>query len=344
MVATVGRRGRFQVAEPVFERGTPLRLDGHRAREGALALVGSGGKRGARVIRELGRPDVARDVLEGLMLDRGLRRAFPRRARGGGRRPAGRERRPRGPARPAHLHHRPARRARLRRRDLRAARGRPGAPVGAHRRRHRLRAAGHRGGQGGDAPGHQRVRAGGGRADAARGAVQRRLLAAAGGGQAGGDRGARDPRNRRALPALHALDRAQRRSPDLPVRRRGVRGDRARRGALGRAAGRRARGVRGPAGQARRPWLAGGQLGRAAVQLRPGGPRDRGELRGADRVAPPDRGADGAGQRAGGGPPVRLAHARRCTGSTSAPSRSRWSSCSSSSRRSTCPLRRRPSA
>ena len=79
MVATVGRRGRFQVAEPMFERGTPLRLDGHRAREGSLVLVG-GGKRGARVVRELGRPDVARDVLEGLMLDRGLRRAFPRRA------------------------------------------------------------------------------------------------------------------------------------------------------------------------------------------------------------------------------------------------------------------------
>jgi ribonuclease R len=79
VVATVGRRGRFQVAEPVFERGTPVRLDGHRAREGALVLVG-GGKRGARVLRELGRPDVARDVLEGLLLDRGLRRAFPRRA------------------------------------------------------------------------------------------------------------------------------------------------------------------------------------------------------------------------------------------------------------------------
>ena len=42
-------------------------------------LVGSG-KRGARVIRRLGRPDVARDVLEGLMLDRGLRRTYPRAA------------------------------------------------------------------------------------------------------------------------------------------------------------------------------------------------------------------------------------------------------------------------
>jgi ribonuclease R len=42
-------------------------------------LVGSG-KRGARVLRRLGRPDVARDVLEGLMLDRGLRRSYPRAA------------------------------------------------------------------------------------------------------------------------------------------------------------------------------------------------------------------------------------------------------------------------
>src|SRR5215212_5464143 len=78
LVATVGRRGRLQVAEPVFERATPVQLDGRRAREGDLVLLGYG-KRGARVARTLGRPDVARDVLEGLMLDRGLRRSFSRR-------------------------------------------------------------------------------------------------------------------------------------------------------------------------------------------------------------------------------------------------------------------------
>ena len=76
-MATVARRGRFQVAEPLFHRATPVALDGRRASEGDLVLVGSG-KRGARVLRTLGRPDVARDVLEGLMLDRGLRRSFPR--------------------------------------------------------------------------------------------------------------------------------------------------------------------------------------------------------------------------------------------------------------------------
>jgi len=81
VVATLERRGRLVVAEPLFERGRRHAIDG-RARGGAgvgeLVLVGLG-KRGARVVRRLGRPDVARDVLEGLMLDRGLRRAFGRR-------------------------------------------------------------------------------------------------------------------------------------------------------------------------------------------------------------------------------------------------------------------------
>ena len=79
MVATLERRGRLLVAEPLFERGRRHAIDG-RARGGAeageLVLVGLG-KRGARVVRRLGRPEVARDVLEGLMLDRGLRGAFP---------------------------------------------------------------------------------------------------------------------------------------------------------------------------------------------------------------------------------------------------------------------------
>ena len=44
-MATVGRRGRFQVAEPLFERATPVQLDGRRANEGDLVLLGYG-KRG----------------------------------------------------------------------------------------------------------------------------------------------------------------------------------------------------------------------------------------------------------------------------------------------------------
>jgi ribonuclease R len=80
VVCVLTKRGRLLVAEPLFERGARISLTS-KAADGAsvgdLVLVGSG-KRGARVIRSLGRPDVARDVLEALMLDRGLRRAFPR--------------------------------------------------------------------------------------------------------------------------------------------------------------------------------------------------------------------------------------------------------------------------
>ena len=80
VVAVLSKRGRLLVAEPLFERGGRISLDGRAgggAGAGDLVLIG-GGKRGPRVVRSLGKPDVARDVLEALMLDRGLRRAFPR--------------------------------------------------------------------------------------------------------------------------------------------------------------------------------------------------------------------------------------------------------------------------
>jgi len=79
MVAVLGKRGRFLVAEPLFGHGPRTAVDARGSREGDLVLVGSG-RRGARVVRQLGRPDVARDVLEGLMIDRGLRRAYARAA------------------------------------------------------------------------------------------------------------------------------------------------------------------------------------------------------------------------------------------------------------------------
>jgi ribonuclease R len=84
LVAVLSKRGRFTVAEPVFERGRRITLDcGRRPGAGAGDLVLLGwGKRGANVVRPIGRPDVARDVLEGLMLERGLRRAFPRAVEG----------------------------------------------------------------------------------------------------------------------------------------------------------------------------------------------------------------------------------------------------------------------
>ncbi len=81
LVAVLNKQGRFLVAEPLFGRGPRTAVEPRGAGNGDLVLVGSG-KRGARVIRKLGRPERARDVLEGLMLDRGLHRSFPRSAEG----------------------------------------------------------------------------------------------------------------------------------------------------------------------------------------------------------------------------------------------------------------------
>jgi len=79
MVAVLEKRGRFLVAEPLFGPGPRTAVERGDAGAGDLVLVGAG-KRGARVLRQLGRPDRARDVLEGLMLDRGLYRSYPRAA------------------------------------------------------------------------------------------------------------------------------------------------------------------------------------------------------------------------------------------------------------------------
>ncbi len=79
-IAVLARRGRLTVAEPVFERGGGrVALEGRArgdAQPGDLVLLGRG-KRGVRVVRRVGRASVTRDVLEGLMLERGLRRRFP---------------------------------------------------------------------------------------------------------------------------------------------------------------------------------------------------------------------------------------------------------------------------
>ncbi|MGI9094227.1 MAG: RNB domain-containing ribonuclease [Thermoleophilaceae bacterium] len=80
MVGVLRKQGRFLVAEPLFGPGPEkVALDDRHGSVGDLVLVGAG-KRGARILRTLGKPWVARDVLEGLMLDRGLRRSFPRKA------------------------------------------------------------------------------------------------------------------------------------------------------------------------------------------------------------------------------------------------------------------------
>jgi len=92
-VAVLQSRGRFLVALPLFERGGRRTVErgGGGAREGDLVLLraerpsrdgenaGGRGRRGgarARIERVIGRPEVARDVIEALMLDRGLRRGF----------------------------------------------------------------------------------------------------------------------------------------------------------------------------------------------------------------------------------------------------------------------------
>src|SRR5438445_6674755 len=81
-VALIERRGKFLVAEPFFSPGPRFAVTrDRRTSVGDLVVLrlspgrnGRGGR--AQVFRRLGRPDVARDVLEALMVDRGLARSF----------------------------------------------------------------------------------------------------------------------------------------------------------------------------------------------------------------------------------------------------------------------------
>jgi ribonuclease R len=98
VVAVLEKRGRFFLATPFFEPGRRLTVqrDGG-ARAGDLVALRLG--RGQpRVERVLGRPEVARDVIHALMVDRGVRRGFD----------------------PAVEHEAGAAARRIRRRDLRA--------------------------------------------------------------------------------------------------------------------------------------------------------------------------------------------------------------------------------
>ena len=83
VVAVLDKRGRFLIGDPFFGPGPQLIVDrDRRAGVGDLVLLkvggrgGQGGRGHAKVERRIGRPDVASDVLEALMLDRGLRRRF----------------------------------------------------------------------------------------------------------------------------------------------------------------------------------------------------------------------------------------------------------------------------
>ena len=91
-VGVLTKRGRLTVVEPFFERGRRMAVDLRRRRDlriGDLVLVRPVGARerrgrGARleVERSLGRPDVARDVLEALLYERGHHRRFARAVEG----------------------------------------------------------------------------------------------------------------------------------------------------------------------------------------------------------------------------------------------------------------------
>ena len=257
-VAVLERRGKFLVAEPFFEPGPRLVVTrDRRADVGDLVVVNPGTARNRRgagratVARRLGRPDVARDVIEALMIDRGLRRGFDpavehevrdsadstppaRRCKGRAGATCARCRRSRSTRSP---------RATSTTRSQRRRRGRRlGAGLGPHRRRVGVRASAVAGRSRGLSARHERVRARCGRADAADRAVQRGVLARAGRGPA--DRHGRDGDRRRSSPFKQLLPVADplRRAAGLRARRPDLRRQRAGIRAVGHAAGRGPRG------------------------------------------------------------------------------------------------------
>jgi ribonuclease R len=78
-VAVVARRGRVEVAEPLFEPGPQVNLarGSTRVRPATMVLAERRGA-AARVVAELGSPKIARDVV-GALLEERLGRGFPRR-------------------------------------------------------------------------------------------------------------------------------------------------------------------------------------------------------------------------------------------------------------------------
>ena len=76
-MATFERRGRFTVAEPLFERGPRVALarGSIKPAPGEMALVDFS-PAGARVIRGLGSAECAREVVAALLWDRGINRGF----------------------------------------------------------------------------------------------------------------------------------------------------------------------------------------------------------------------------------------------------------------------------
>jgi ribonuclease R len=91
VACTVERRGRFLVAQPLFDDGQQLTLgrrSGQAVHAGELVVVeGAGGS--ARVVERLGSPDHVGNVLRALLLQRGLAAEWPEAALREARRAAG---------------------------------------------------------------------------------------------------------------------------------------------------------------------------------------------------------------------------------------------------------------
>ncbi|CAA9472085.1 MAG: 3'-to-5' exoribonuclease RNase R, partial [uncultured Solirubrobacteraceae bacterium] len=239
-------------AREVLERGAVLQPRSavrHRPRQAAQRGRPRPGPRSRPGTGEGPDPEVAGPARRGLGRARGAH-AGPRPA--AAVRPGGRARRAGGgarrraaprPARPRHVHRRPGLGEGLRRRDLvRGARRRRVAGVDPHRRRQRLRAARLARRPRGRAARDERLRPRARRADAARGAVQRRLLARALPGARGRHGRARFRGRGGQAGAVLSLDDPLRRAAGLRAGRPRVR----RRGgcaaAMGDAAGCGARG------------------------------------------------------------------------------------------------------
>jgi ribonuclease R len=77
IVGVLEKHGKHFAVAPFFERGPRIHVDKpKREHVGDLVVVAPGRGRSWRVQRRIGRPDIARDVLDGLMVERGLRRRF----------------------------------------------------------------------------------------------------------------------------------------------------------------------------------------------------------------------------------------------------------------------------
>ena len=226
LVGVLDNRGRVT---PLFERGAvgqrrqAARQRAHRRHRPGRARKGraSAGRAADRAPGR--RPRRARGADGRARAAAALRPAG--RARGADRRVRDRARRARRLPRPDHVHDRPAVRARLRRRDLgRGVPRRRGAGLGAHRRRLGVRAAGLGAGPRGVPARELGLRARPGRADAAGGVVEPRLLARAGRGPADGHRGARVRGRKAPAHRVPPLADPQRRAARLPARGPDLRG------------------------------------------------------------------------------------------------------------------------